>query len=248
MMLCLAFVAGITLFISSCKKSTSIDVPETVEPEPKAKFDSVYFEIEGKSYAGKPDIGGINSVGNMGYRMRYLEAPEEGMKIYQGYGDSKNGWYASTDSIYFTAGNSYETSRYESLHIDFCQGMPKSNMTEYGSFYFPTDTRKMFKKGKLGFATDFQNENFKNGVSISFENFGRTGKPEWSHGESPEGYTQDDSTFEIINTEQIDENSYFVEAKFELNLYDKERVKHRVTNGYLRFTLQSRGVFGYFFH
>lgn len=248
MMLCMAFIASATIFISSCKKSTLVDIPVTIEPESNAKFDSVYFEIEGKTFSAKPYAEGMSSVGNNGYRMRYLEAPEDGMKIYVEYGVSKKGWYAAADSIYFTCGNHYSVGRDErDFSISFSQGLHKNNMTNYGLFYFPNDTRNLFKKGMLSFATDYESTNFKDGVAISFGTYGRTGMPELDFKESVANYPQDDSAFEIINTEQIDKESFFVEAKFKLNLYDKDRTKHRVTNGYIRFTLKSHYIFGYFY-
>ncbi len=246
-MLCLAFVASATLFISSCEKSSPVDIPVTTETEPKAKFDSVYFEIEGKSFSAKPEVGGMNAVGNGGYRKRYLEAPEDGMTIYDANGTGKKGWYAAADSIYFTFANDYIRSLDRPFSISFSWGLHKKDMTNYGSFYFPNDTRNLLKKGKLGFASDYESTNSKDGVAISFGNYGRTGKPRLAYEESLANYPQDDSVFEIINTEQIDKESYFVEAKFELNLYDKDRTKHRVTKGYIRLTLKSWSPFGYFY-
>jgi hypothetical protein len=245
-LLFLAFAATATLFISSCKKETTVDVPITTEPEVKMKFDSVYFEIAGKPYSGIPDLP-MNAVGNSGYRMKYLDAPKEGMTIYNEYGTSKSGWYAPTDSIYFTCANTYEINGDKAFQISFNQGFHKNNMSKYGSFYFPSDTRNMLKKGKLSFATDYGSTNSKDGIAISFAPYGRTGKLEFAYEESLANYPQDDSIFEIINTEQIDKESYFVEARFELNLYDKNRTKYRITNGYIRFTLRSQSMFGYFY-
>jgi hypothetical protein len=247
MLLFLAFFASATLLILSCKKERSVDVPEKIEPEAKIKLDSFYVEIAGKPYSGKPNIPGMNSVGNSGYRMKYLDAPREGMTIYTEYGDSRKGWYAATDSIYFTCANTYKTNSYEAFEISFSQGFHKSDMNRYGNLYFPIDTRKMLKKGKLSFATDYQSTNSKNGVSVSFATYGGTGKDEFAYEEPLANYPQDDSVFEIINTEQIDKESYFVEARFTLNLYDKNRTKHRVSNGYIRFTLSSNNFFGYFY-
>ena len=248
LMRCLAIVASAMLFISSCKKSTPVDIQEIKEPEPKVKYDSVYFEIEGRSFSGKPNLGGMNEIRNSGYRMRYLTAPKEGMTIYYEYGMTKQGWYAPTDSIYFTGANTYSIDDYKLFKIAFSQGFHKKNMTKSGSFYFPVDTRDLLRKGKLSFANDYESTNSKNGVAISFSDYGGTAKPEFAFEESIANYPQDDSLFEIINTEQIDKESYFLEAKFELNLYDKNRAKHRITNGYIRFTLKSRGIWGDFFY
>lgn len=246
-LLFLAIAATGTLFISSCKKGTTVDVPITTEPEVKMKFDSVYFEIAGKPYSGDAEFLGMNSIGNDGYRMKYLDAPKEGMTIYNKYGDTKSGWYAATDSIYFTCATRYKINGDKTFNISFNQGFHKNNMSEYGSFYFPNDTRNMLRKGKLGFATDHESTNAKDGVAISVAPYGRSGKPEFAYVESLANYPQDDSVFEIINTEQIDKERYFVEARFELNLYDKNRTKSRITNGYIRFTLRSQSMFGYFY-
>jgi hypothetical protein len=246
-LLFLAFVASAMLFTLSCKKEITVDVPPTTEPESEIKPDSVYFEIEGKSYSAAPDIRGMNGIRNGGYRMKYLDAPKEGMTIYHGSGSPGQGWYAATDSIYFSCYNTYRTKSYEGFDIAFSQGFHKNDMSKYGSFYFPADTRNMLKKGKQSFATDYESLEYTNGVSISFATYGRTGEPEFAYQESLANYPQDDSVFEIINTEQIDKEHYFVEARFELNLYDKNRTKHRVTNGYIRFTLGSQTIFGYFY-
>ena len=163
-MLFLGFVASVTLFISSCKKGTLVDIPVIIEPEPRAKFDSVYFEIGGKTYSAEPNLGGMTEVGNSGYRMRYLDAPKEGMTIYTEYGMSKRGWYAPTDSIYFHCANTYKNNHDGDFKISFSQGFHKNKMSKYGSFYFPDDTRNILKKGKLSFATDFESTNSKNTV------------------------------------------------------------------------------------
>lgn len=247
MLLFPAFVASAMLFVSSCKKGSTVDVPITTEPEVKMKFDSVYFEIAGKPYSGSPDLGGMNSVVNDGYRMKYLDAPKEGMTLYNGHGSTKEGWYAATDSIYFTCANTYEINGDKAFEISFSKGFDKYNMSKYGSFYYPSDTRIMLKKGKVSFATDYKSTNAKDGVAISVAPYGRSGKPEFAYEESLADYPQDGSVFEIINTEQIDKERYFVEARFELNLYDKNRTKSRITNGYIRFTMRSQSVFGYFY-
>ncbi|TKC06963.1 hypothetical protein [Pedobacter frigoris] len=246
-MLCLAFVAISTLFVSSCEKGTPVDVPVAIEPEVKMKYDSVYFEIGGKSFSGEPGLGGMNQIGNSGYRMKYLDAPKAGMTIYTEYGMTKRGWYAPTDSIYFTCANTNYRIGNELLVISFSQGFHKKDMNKYGSFYFPKDVRNLLNKGKLTFATDYESTNSKNGVAISFAAYGRTSKPESAFEEPLTNYPQDDSVFEIIKTEQIDKDSYYVEAKFELNLFDNNGTKHRVRNGFIRFTLMGRNVFGYLF-
>jgi len=233
------------LLISSCKKGTPVDLSVIPAPEPKFIPDSVYFEINGRTYSAVPDLMGMTSFSNSGYRMKYLEAPEAGMKIYHGYGT--RGWYATTDSIYFSCGNRYQTVGNGVFVVSFSQGFHKRDMNIYGSVYFPADSRNMFRKGKLSFASDYESNNFKDGVTISISGYGRTGKPEFAFEESIEDYSQDDSAFEIIKTEQVDKDTYFVEAKFALNLYDNNRTKHRVTNGYIRFRLMKQGLFGYFY-
>jgi hypothetical protein len=230
--------------VSSCKKSTPIPVPEPIEPVPAFRSDSVYFEVGGKSYFGKPDLMGMNSYGNSGYRMRYLEVPKDGMKLYSGSGGD-NGWYANSDSIYFFCANTYKIGGNNAFQISFSQGFHKKDMYSYG-MYYPKDVRNMVKKGKQTFATDIESTNFTNGVALTINGFGRTGKPLYDFKDSIANFSQDDSIFEIINTEQGDEGSYFVEARFELNVYGKERAKSRVKNGYIRFTLKKEPVHGIF--
>ncbi|WP_316793698.1 hypothetical protein [Pedobacter frigoris] len=245
-MLCLAFVASTSLFFSSCEKGTPVDVPVTPVKEINSRYDSVYFKIGEKSFSGEPVFMGMSGMGNSGYRMRYLDAPKDGMTIYTGYGMTGKGWYAPTDSIYFFCNNVYQTDHDVAFRISFSQGFHKKDMNIYGGMYFP-DVRSFIKKGKLSFATDHESTNSKNGVAISFDTYGRTGKPESAFEASLANYPQDDSVFEIVKTEQIGKDYYYVEAKFELNLYGKNGIKHRVRDGYIRFTLMGRNVFGYLF-
>lgn len=247
-MCCMGLVTSMSmLFISSCKKGTSVDLSVIPEPKPKFIRDSVYFEINGRTYSAVPDLMGMSSVSNSGYRMKYLTAPEAGMKIYTEYGMTGRGWYATTDSIYFSCGNTYRTADNGVFEVSFSQGFHKRDMNSYGSFYFPVDSRNMLRKGKLSFASDYESNNFKDGVAISFSGYGRTGKPKSAFEVSIADYSQDNSVFEIIKTEQVDKDTYFVEAKFALNLYDNNRAKHRVANGYIKFRLMNRGLFGLFY-
>jgi hypothetical protein len=240
LMLCLLFVGTTTLFVSSCKKNTTVETPEPIEEKPVYRYDSVYYEIGGKAYVGKTDNLGFNGFGNSGYRMRYLDAPQEGMKSYFG-SSGENGWYGTTDSIYFSAEQGFKIDGNYSFVISFSQGFHKSEMKSPYQFY-PNDIRNMLKKGKQTFASDFQSTNFKNGVALEIGSLGRTGKPEYDFKQSIADFPQDDSIFEITNTEKIDEKKYLVEAKFELNLYGKDRAKTRVNNGYIRFTVLSQGI------
>jgi len=250
MLFCLALLASATLLIPSCKKGTPVDIPVLPEPEPQStwKTDSVSYQIGNQVFAGLPDFSGLSSIMNGGYRMKYFDKPDAGMKAYRTFGSTGRGWYSPIDSIYFACGTYFRINGSNEFKIAFAKGFHTKDMKKYGSFYFPADTRKMLPKGRLTFATDFENTNAKEGVAISVGAFGRTGMPESAFENSVDKYSQEDAMFEILKTEQIDEDHYRVEAIFEINLYDAGGNKNRLKNGYIRFTVQKTWWGGYFYN
>lgn len=220
-----------TLLCTGCEKGSTIGVE--VEQEPNAyKTDSIYLEVDGKAYS-KNSVNTIFYL-NSGVDMKYLTAPVKGMKNWTS--DEGRGFYSPVDSIYFSFGKGFDPG----CRVSFSKGFHAKELNHLGGdIWFPKDIRKILQKGKQEFAVDAANTNFFDGVSITLVGLGGTGMPAFNYRESPEKYNQDDATFEIIEAEQVTEDNYRIEARFEVNIYQGDR-KLRVTKGYLRLNIPSQ--------
>ncbi|HKG07486.1 MAG TPA: hypothetical protein VKB19_13545 [Pedobacter sp.] len=224
------FAGVVAFFFTGCKKDRIVDVETDPDPTtPISLSDSIYFEVDGKAYSSN-EISG-RGMGNSGAKVRFLDAPAEGMKNW----GSVQGrlYYSPVDSIYF----SYEvnfSSPDRNYTLSFGQGLHVRDMNSVGTMWYPKDIRNMLDKGERAFATDYQSFN-SDGVWFAFSYFGSTGMPEYSFEDSSD-YPQNDARFEITKQEQVDENRYRIEGKFETNLYNAEQ-KSRATNGFVRITV-----------
>jgi hypothetical protein len=223
-------IGMLTILFTSCKKNELVEVEP--EPEQKDRYlpDSIYFEIEGKNYSSKSTYSSF--VLNSGPDLKYLNAPKPGMKQWAGGIEQGPGYYSPVDSIYYGYGTAFESPIGRGYRVAFYKGFHTRNLKNIGAMWYPQDMRKMLAKGKLGFATDAENRNSLDGVSIILSGFGTTGLPDTHLQASIEKYSQDDSYFEITKTEQVSEDLYRIEARFEVNVYQEDS-KLRVTKGYL---------------
>lgn len=228
----LAFLAGIlTIFSLGCKKGS--DIEPKPNPSPKSVSDSISFQMDGKTHASNE----TNStyIANGGANLKLLDTPVPGKKIWATIGHSS--LYSSVDSVYFSYGKEFVNSTNNMFKISFGKGFHVKNLNPSGNMWYPKDIRNILDMGKHNFATDYRNFNLIDGVSFDFYKLGTSGMPERPHTNSPDDYSQQDAKFEIFKKEQINEDTYRIEAKFEMNIYDADRKKHRVTNGFLRFTI-----------
>ena len=222
----------LTSFITGCKKDSIKDIDTgTDQATPINLSDSIYFTVNGKVYTSNTvwSVG----VGNSGVNMKFLDAPVTGMKSW-GVARGKS-YYSPVDSIYFNYQKSFSNAN-DNYKVSFGKGFHVRDMNPAGNMFFPKDILSMLAQGEQKFATDFQNFNAIDGFWFSSDRLGSTGTPEYSF-EDPAAYPQKDAHFEITKKEQVDKNSYLIEARFEMNLYDAEHKKNRVTNGFLRLTV-----------
>ncbi|MGF1925314.1 MAG: hypothetical protein ACQUHE_14145 [Bacteroidia bacterium] len=229
-------IGAIMLLFIGCKKEHVIDIKPTIsseKPNPLSLADSIYFEVDGKAYA----LNNIFSSGiyNGGAGMRQLDKPVAGMRDW-GFSGGKS-VYAPVDSIYFSYFKAFSSSKLsQTVHVYFGKGFHTRDMNKFGTLWCPKDIRKILQKGEQEFATDYRSSNSIDGVYFAFNNFGSSGMPEFTF-DAVDKYPQGESNFEIINTEQINENYYRIQAKFKVNIYDGNRGKHSVTKGFLRLTI-----------
>ncbi len=225
-----------TICFTSCKKDNVPEIETEVKPDPEPVIlpDSIYFEVNGTSYTSK-DVWSVG-MGNSGVRLKLLDGPVENMKD---WGTIDGKIYSSpVDSIYFHYKKSFGGSAGNAT-LSFGKGFHVRDMVKAGSMWYPKDIRKMLDKGKQDFAVDFQNINAIDGVCFSFDPFGESGMGEFNFKDVSD-FPQDDSHFEIMKKEQVDSDRYRIEAEFELNLYDAEGKKTRLTNGFVRFSVYKR--------
>ncbi|MES2454923.1 MAG: hypothetical protein V4594_05270 [Bacteroidota bacterium] len=219
-------------FITGCKKDSIRDIdtdPDQITPI--SLSDIIYFTVNGKVYTSNTVWSA--GVGNSGVNMKFLDAPVTGMKSW-GTVRGKS-YYSPVDSIYFHYQKTFSNGN-DNYKVSFGKGFHVRDMSYAGTMFFPKDIRSMLAKGEQKFATDYQSFNAIDGFWFASDRLGSTGVPEYSF-EDPATYPQADAHFEITKKEQIDQNSYRIEARFEMNLYDAEHQKNRVTNGFLRLTV-----------
>lgn len=229
-------IGAMVLLSTGCKKERVVDIKPIIiaeKPNPLSLTDSIYFEVDGKTYA----LNNIFSIGvyNGGAGVRPLDKPVAGMRDWGFIGGKSI--YAPVDSIYFSYFKAFSSSKVsQTVRVYFGRGFHTKDMNKFGALWYPKDIRKILQKGEKGFATDYQSSNTMDGVYFAFNNFGSSGMQEHSF-DSVNKYPQDDAEFEIIKTEQINENYYRIEAKFKVNIYDGDSSKYSVTKGFLRLTI-----------
>jgi len=232
----LTIIGAVVLLSTGCKKERVIDTKPISSPEkpnPLSFADSIYFEVDGKTYALNSTFS--NGVYNGGVGVRPLDKPLPGMRDWGSRGGKLI--YAPVDSIYFSYFKAFSSSKVnQTVHVYFGKGFHTRDMNKFGALWYPKDIRKILQKGEQEFATDHQSNNTLDGVYLAFNHFGSSGMPEFTF-DAVDKYSQDGANFEIINTEQINENYYRIQAKFNLNVYDVNRGKYNVSKGFLRLTV-----------
>ena len=115
----------------------------------------------------------------------------------------------------------------------------------WGIFERKEQNFDIIKIGKQKFAVDFKKENTTEGVSVEFRSRDHLGTlstfiPGFSILVKPNltKNIQDNSTFEIVKIQKVDDIYNMIEAKFSLNLYDENAKLYRLENGFLRFKVK----------
>ncbi|MFT2009256.1 hypothetical protein ACMA1I_11320 [Pontibacter sp. 13R65] len=229
----------ILISISACKKDAPEAVPE--EQEATAFAEQISFEMNGKKYSS--DVRSGSGRGNRQINIKPYTNPFSGRRYeYQTGGYF---WYGEKDSTLFDTFYNF-SSRKEliSIKISFSKKFHNDQLRKSLNLIIPIDKLDLFKEGKQTFAVDLDKENTTEGVALSLNiiyeqefktltsympGFTILIRPEMNKD------IQQNSNFEITKVQKIDDNRIFVQAKFELNLFDEEGTLYRAENGFVEF-------------
>ena len=226
-----------SVFILSCKKDRSEPIIPVKEKDVVYK-DSISFTLDGKAY----DIGYKNQegVGNRQFNLKPSSTPIEGLKVARTSGGYY--WYGPKDSILcdYLAGFSMRAHD-GNIKFSFSKKYKIDQLKKDVFLWVPENITDILKEGKHSFATDFNTEITLDGVAIEAYLKGIDGTlTSYIPGNSiltPTNLTkevQNNSVFEITKLQKTDTGNYIVEAKFELNLFDKNERLYRLENGFFR--------------
>jgi hypothetical protein len=137
-----------------------------------------------------------------------------------------------------------------SLEIFFNKKFKISELSGNLRTLVPNDQFEIFKIGKKSFAIDYEKENRREGVIFNLS------LPNLSLSSLTPGFSivlqsfrtdiQDDSLFEITKMEHVEGDRYLVEAKFKLNVFDKDERLFRIENGYMRKNVNMKNNMAFF--
>lgn len=229
------------LFIISCKKDTSLN---SIDKELTLYKDSVYFTLDGKSYYLKDRFS--TSVSNMQVNIKQYTSEKLGRKAASITGNYF--WYGEPDSTLFSIASEVK-SESAVVEMFFSKKINNNLLTEnFFNVKAPKNIESLYKIGVHTFAIDYDKENTKEGVGLTvyfkhlnanlssfYPGFSMLIRPNLG------ADIQDDASFEIIESERIDNKYSFIKGKFHVSLYDNEGKKYRISNGY--FQLVSRTSF-----
>ena len=226
-----------TIF-SSCKKDNS----ESIEEEVRLVSDSISFTINNQPYFfdSQNEIG----IGNRQINIKPSISQISGRNA--AYITGGFYWYGEPDSTLFNVEHGFIGNNYtQSIKISFSKKYKNEQLKNYLSFLIPENNFDILKIGKQKFAVDFKKENTTEGVSLEFRSRDHSGTlstfiPGFSIlvKANLTKNIQDNSTFEIVKIQKVDEIYHMIEAKFSLNLYDENAKLYRLENGFLRFKVK----------
>lgn len=227
-------VCLLLLSFFSCKKDSS---SEPMEESTKVYKDSVSFTVDAKKFSFLDPSG--KGFGNRQINIKPSLTIKSDQKIAYQVGGLF--WYGEKDSTLFdTSFRCYGDEPYSTIEFKFSKKFHNSQLTGT-SFKRPRDKHEVVKVGIQSFAVDFENENTTDGVAIEAH---LPGVPEMLVSYIPDfaivgksvltRSLQDNSKFEVIKIEKLNDKIHLIEARFEINLYDKNGRLNRIKNGYLR--------------
>lgn len=230
------FFALIFCLLLSCKKSANEQiVAKPVIPgiDSLALKDSVRFTLNENTYtitngsSGSMEFGNnvadrkIDSIVHSGY---YYSGSKDSTQFYSKY-DITRDQISRNDSIY-------------GLSVIFIKKFGNGQLVKGPGIQMPANKSALYLLGNYPYATDFQRENNQDGAGIEL----LTKAGVWySYNPTMYGLTttlgadiQKNSKFELVKYKKLSNGSYLIEARFSLNLFDKNEKSVRLDNGYLR--------------
>lgn len=214
--------------MAACKKEEQA----TKNPTPASTqiTDSVSYTINGKNYVLTLHDGG--DYGTSPCNLVYDPATGRTTK--------------DADSIMFFKEYSFKSNRQNRNDTVFIAGFSffkkyssKDLVKNYEDFY-PIDQSAMYAPGNHTVATDFMRTFFTNGVAIYVARVGRTYSNRFAN--QPTTVTQDkqaNSNFVVTSLKPIDDQTYWLEAKFNATLFNDDTEEPvALTNGFVRMKIQ----------
>lgn len=231
----LALVTAL-LFVTACKKGSDNPKAEP-EPKPEIKYsDSLYFKIGDRIYQGKEvNIGGVS---NGKTNIKPFKSRIVGREL--SYETGGMFWYGDVDSTYYGVKTGFNLND-ASVEIIFTKKMLTTNLLKDISINVYQNNEDFFKIGKRSFATDYEMENSTEGVVLEvsdrkqiYKSRLTSSRPGFSIFSRPDigDNIQKDSKFEILKVINLSDDIILIQAKFELNLFDAEGEKYKLTEGF----------------
>ncbi len=229
------------ILMQSCMKDTEVTIPDTGKPQISAFKDSVSFTIDETKYV-------FNERYSFGSKNYPVNVQKSDVKIPGGKLASETGgyyFYGAPDSTLYAAKYEVASKDWERrFKILFTKKYKDADLEWRSVLLYPKSHDDIFKTGKYGFAVDLDKENTMDGIAIevSDNSIGQTlisMMPGFSILVRPDLKMdiQDNSDFTVTKVEKVAEGKYYyyvIEAKFELNLFDKDGKPYRLKNGFLR--------------
>ncbi|GAA4320855.1 hypothetical protein GCM10023149_20350 [Mucilaginibacter gynuensis] len=228
----------VLLFLFSCKKDNHETIADPV-PEKVINYqDSISFSINDKQYTfdDKYSYG----IGNQPINIKRSATVINNGKL--AYETGGYYWYGVQDStLYSVVYKVLSRQAANTFSIDFTKKFADKTLQGGIHLLYPKSNLEVFKLGKQSFAVDLDKENTLEGISINLAGADinkslSTDVPGFSIliRSDLKNDIQNNSTFEITKIEQLKDNIYAIEAKFEVNLFDIDAKQYRLKNGFMR--------------
>ena len=224
--------------MQSCKKGSEevLPNPDTNIIKPLAYKDSVSFTINEKKYVFSKWIGFGSANYPANIKMSSVKIPEKKLA----YQNGQYYWYGVPDSTLYAAKCALYSNDLGPFNLSFTKKFKDSELVSHRGLLYPQNHEQVFKTGEFGFASDLEAENTMEGVALDFFENNRDnlvtsnlpGFPKEGSGDKKD--IQKNSSFYITKVEKTKEGMYIIEARFELNMFDKNEKSYRVKDGFLK--------------
>jgi len=227
--------------MQSCKKGNEVLLtPETGKPEAVVNKDSISFTINRTKYVftDRRSFGSGNDAVNI--KRSAVKIP--GGKL--AYQTDNAYWYGASDSTLYSAQFELNSkSLDQSFRLIFTKKFKDNELVWKAPLFYLQNHDALFKIGESGFATDLYKENTTEGVAIKLFDKELNGElismiPGFSIvvRSDLKNDLQDNSHFVITKVEKDKQGQYLIEARFNLNLYDKDGKLFKLENGFVKLT------------
>lgn len=227
------------IFMQACKKGNEVVVdPDTNKPETAVYKDSISFTVNQTKYVFTERYG--FGSGNYPINVKKSEVKIPGGKLASETGGYY--WYGVPDSTLYSAQYELNSKDWKQrFKIIFTKKFKDSELVWKAPLLYPQNHDEIFKTGKPGFAADLDKENTTEGVAIELSDNALDKQlismiPGFSImvRSDLKKDIQDNAQFSITKVEKTKEGQYLIEAKFNLNLFDKNGQLFKLENGFLR--------------